>query len=226
MKLSALALLASAAFGAEPVKVALTIGGHAFDLSFFTIFEGVAEFKIDVQPHPASFSAGLKRQDVLVLYDMLDELPPAKRAALQSFAESGKGIVILHHALIDYTDWPWWHQNVSGGKYLRPADGPSRSTFQHDVDIPMRPVGDHPIVRGLKPFTLHDETYKGMWHSPDNQVLLETSHALSDRPLAWITPWRKSRVVAIQPGHGPEAHRDSNYRTLVRNAVLWAAGRL
>jgi hypothetical protein len=43
--------------------------------------------------------------------------------------------------------------------------------------------------------------------------------------VAWIGPWEKSRVVVIQLGHGKEAHENANYRRLVRNAIVWAAGR-
>jgi type 1 glutamine amidotransferase len=31
--------------------------------------------------------------------------------------------------------------------------------------------------------------------------------------------------VVIQLGHGKEAHENANYRKLVRNAIVWAAGR-
>lgn len=55
---------------------------------------------------------------------------------------------------------------------------------------------------------------------------METDHPENDKPVVWISPWRKSRVVAIQLGHGPAAHRDPGYRRLVRNAILWTAGRL
>jgi type 1 glutamine amidotransferase len=43
--------------------------------------------------------------------------------------------------------------------------------------------------------------------------------------LAWIGPCRTSRVVAIQLGHGPTIFDHPSYRALVRNAIVWAAGR-
>jgi hypothetical protein len=45
-----------------------------------------------------------------------------------------------------------------------------------------------------------DETYKGMWLSPRIKVLL-------------------------QLGHGREAHLHPDYQRLVRQAILWSAGR-
>jgi len=140
--------------------------------------------------------------------------------------ESGKGLVVLHHAIADYQKWPFWWRDVVGGRYLM-QDEPSAkaSTYLHDQDLEVTPVGDNPIVRGLPPMYIRDETYKGMWHAEGLQVLLKTNHPTSDEPIAWIGPWTKSRVVYIELGHGREAHENPWYRELVRRSVIWAAGR-
>ncbi len=82
------------------------------------------------------------------------------------------------------------------------------------------------MTNGVEMPEIFDETYKGMWISPDATVLLRTTHPLADPPLAWISPYARSRVVVIQLGHGSEAHRHAGYRRLVKNAVMWTAGRL
>ena len=33
------------------------------------------------------------------------------------FVESGKGIVVLHHALLNFQNWSWWSEEVVGGRY-------------------------------------------------------------------------------------------------------------
>ena len=43
--------------------------------------------------------------------------------------------------------------------------------------------------------------------------------------VGWATTARESRVVYLQPGDGPTAYADANYRTLLRNAIVWTAGR-
>jgi type 1 glutamine amidotransferase len=73
---------------------------------------------------------------------------------------------------------------------------------------------------------LVDETYKGMWISPEVKVILETDEQTSDGPLAWISPYENSRVVYIQLGHDHQAHLHPAFRELVKRAVLWSAGRL
>ena len=100
------------------------------------------------------------------------------------------------------------------------------STYRHDEDVFVRAVGTHAITRGLAPLHLRDETYHGMWISPQVNVILETSNPSSDGPVAWIGPYSKSRVVYIQLGHDRVAQQNPDYQELVHRAILWAAGRL
>ena len=80
-------------------------------------------------------------------------------------------------------------------------------------------------AQGLAPFTVLDETYRGMWLAPTNTVLLTTDNPTGDPPVAWVSAYPHSRVVTIQLGHGPESHRDASYRRLVLNAITWTAAR-
>jgi hypothetical protein len=65
-----------------------------------------------------------------------------------------------------------------------------------------------------------------MWISPQASVILRTNNPTSDGPLAWVSPYGKSRVVYIQLGHDQLAHRHPAYQKLVRNAIRWSARRL
>jgi type 1 glutamine amidotransferase len=230
--LCAIVLTTGAAFehgqeAASPLRLLVVTGGHDYPTSFYTLFE---------QPgltwdHEATSEKAYRRDlrasyDVLVLYDMPKTLSAEGRANLQAYAESGKGIVVLHHALCSYNGWEWYRELVGGRFLIEPQGGRPASTYSHDETIPVATERPHPITRGLALTEVHDETYKGMWISPDVTVLLTTNHALADPPLAWISPYSKSRVVAIQPGHGREAHRHPGYRALVRNAIFWSAGQL
>lgn len=212
-------LLLISALQAQPVRVLLVTGGHDHDPSFYSLFEGDKSFKTTIRPHPAAFSTDFRRNtDVLVLYDMVKTgLPENKRKHIREYLESGKGLVILHHAICSNTDWKWWTEEVAGGVY------PESATFKHDETIPVRVKKQHPVTAGVPDFTIFDETYKGLWISPKVDVLLETSNITSDGPVAWIGPWAKSRVVFIQLGHGPEAHHNPHYIRLVRNAIQWVS---
>jgi hypothetical protein len=228
MRIAVLLLMAEiAACAAPPIRIQLVTGGHSHELSFYKLFDN-AEYTVNVDPHPSSFRYDLREKaDVLVLYDLAEVEDERDRKNLRDFVESGKGIVVVHHALADNQKWAWWYQEVVGGRYLLEADGDQKaSSFKHDVHFGVSPVGEHPITKGIDAFEVTDEAYKNMWISPKVRVLLETNNPLNDRPMAWISPYSQSRVVYIQLGHGHEAHENPTYRLLIRNAIEWAAGRL
>ncbi len=212
----------------KPVRVLVVTGGHDYETSFYTVFEGQEGF---VWSHAVSNGEAFRedirdRYDVLVLYDMSQDLDANGKANLRAFVEGGKGLVLLHHAIADYNDWPWWYEEVVGGRYLLEDDGDTpASTYRHDEPIHAWPTGSHPVTEGIEPFDVVDETYGGMWISPEAQVLLETDNPTGDAPIAWVSAYPKSRVVYVQLGHGSAAHRHPAYRKLVGNAILWAAGR-
>jgi type 1 glutamine amidotransferase len=214
---------------AGAVRALLITGGHDHETSFYTLFEGYKDLaRIPVTSSTPAFQSDLRgKYDVLIMYDFSRDLNETGKKNLRDFVESGKGIVVLHHALLNYQEWPWWYEDVVGGSYRLRRDGniPS-STYKGDQRIFVAPEGDHPITRDIGHFEVLDETYKHMWISPRVRPLLITDNPNSDRFLAWIGPCATSRVVAIQLGHGPTVFSHPGYRTLVHNAILWSAGRL
>jgi type 1 glutamine amidotransferase len=211
-----------------PVRAHLVTGGHDHDPSFYATFEGDPRIVVNVVPHPQAFTRDIRKEaDVLVLYDLVQDLSDARRNNLREFVEGGKGLVVLHHAIADYNDWNWWYEDVVGGRYLLKPDGAMpASKYKHDEDVYVEVVAKHPVVNGLAPMHLRDETYKDVWISPKVKVLLKTDCPTSDGPVAWISPYEKSRVIYIELGHDQQAHQNPQYRELVRRAILWAAGRL
>ncbi len=212
--------------GNPPVRIMVVTGGHAYDTSFCSLFEGYDDFAPMMYPRDIAFRNDLRpRWDVLVLYDLSPAITEVEQENLRSFLESGKGLVVVHHAIANYNHWRWWHEEVVGGRYLLKPDGTApASTYHPNQEVLYHPA-DHPITAGLGPLLLTDETYKGMWISPMSKPLLRTDHHMSDTVAAWVSPYQKSRVVVIQPGHDRRSHTHPGYRMLVRNAILWAAGR-
>ena len=109
---------------------------------------------------------------------------------------------------------------------------------------------DHPICQGVeKNFELTDELYLVPIFEDQVVPLLRTdapmtsdhffSAALAikkrynDRSgwthppvsplLGWVKTAGRSPVAYLQPGHGPSAYANANYRRLVANAIRWAA---
>src|SRR5262249_413606 len=165
------------------------------------------------------------KYDVLIMYDFTRDLDESGRKNLRDFVEAGGGVVVLHHALLNYQSWTWWSEEVVGGRYrLQPEGGAPASGVTNDPPIPRPPAAAHPVLAGIAPFRIQDETYRNMYISQSVRPLLTTDNPTSDVNLAWIGPCTTARVVAIQLGHGRSAFGNPSYRTLVHNAVRWAAG--
>ncbi len=213
-----------------PLRVLVVTGGHSHDASFYRLFEAHSDLRAVIEPHPTAFTKNLVRDfDVIVLYDMVQEtqVAEAQRLKLKTFAEAGKGLLVVHHALVSYQDWDWYGLELVGGRYLLEARGGlPKSLYQHDFPMTVTPTKKHPITAGLKPFRIVDETYERMQYESGITVLLRTDAKGSNDPVAWISPYKKSRVVAIQLGHDRQAHENLHFRQVFHRAMLWAGGRL
>ena len=226
MKLFAVLFFGLCAFAADPLRVRLVTGGHAHDPEFYSAFIGDPRIAVTVEPHPRAYLGGTGKLDVLVLYDMIKTSDPKTREWLRAWVESGKGLVVLHHAICSFEDWEWWGDEVVGARYLTtPARGMAPSTFFHDLQLDIQVVKKHPVTAGVDNFRILDETYKGMWFAPKLDLLLTTAHEKGDGPVGWIGPSKTARVVVLQGGHDKNAHLNPNWQRLVRNAILWAGGR-
>ena len=169
--ISELALFNEPPLSDPPVRARLVTGGHSHELSFYSIFDGMKDVAVNVEPHPKAYAGDLRKStDVLVLYDMVDDLDERQRTNLREFAESGKGIVVLHHALFSFQKtWEWY------GKELVGAGFPADSSYQHDVALKVtRSSPRHPILEGIPDFQITDETYHKMWILPAARILLRT----------------------------------------------------
>ena len=56
-------------------------------------------------------------------------------------------------------------------------------------------------------------------YSPDSKI------KMGDHPVVWSNPKVKARNVYIFMGHSPVLFESTEYKTLFRNAIFWAAGK-
>lgn len=216
------------------IKVLVVTGGHGFDKpAFFKMFQKNAEITFTAAEHAKSSATvyerdDLARYDVLVLYDMMKHITDKQKPALLAQLERGAGLVVLHHALVSYPDWPEY-ERIIGGRYTEPNPAkPGTVTeqvgWQHDVEVPVVIVDrDHPVTKGLNDFVIHDEIYWGYRVLPGVTPLITTTHPKSGKPLAWAQTYRKSRVVYLQLGHGTEAFENPNYQRLLAQSIRWTS---
>jgi type 1 glutamine amidotransferase len=210
------------------IRALLITGGHDHDAAFYSLFRDLKEInELPVDTAANAFKKDIHdKYDAIIMYDFTRELDEVGKRNLRLFVESGKGVVVLHHALLNFQTWSWWSEEVVGGRYrLQREQGRPSSGVKNGQDFIANPVGTHPVLHGINPFHVTDEAYNNMYFSDRIKPLLTTDNPASDINLAWIGPCRTSRVVAIQLGHGPTIFDHPSYRTLVHNAIVWAAGR-
>jgi putative membrane-bound dehydrogenase-like protein len=166
----------------------------------------------------------LPEADVLVLSanrkDFGDEL---FQKALTAFANSGKGVIILHAAT-------WYNWKSVPGYNERFVGGGTKSHGLGDVTVNLTGKA-HPIVAGLsgKSFTFHDESYH-IELTPTSGALILAENSPDKvtkrkHPSVWIMPDAKARIVCISLGHDAPAHSSPDYQRLLVNAVDWVGSR-
>lgn len=159
------------------------------------------------------------------------DMTPDQQSAVQRFVEGGGGWIGLHAAGLTGRGFvgkgsPYWEwfEDLMGGVVYTP-----HPPYQSGVVV----VEDrqHPVTRNLpERFDFRDEWYE-FDHSPRGQVrVLATAdestytpkNPMGDHPLIWVNEaYRRALYIAI--GHDTFALENTNYRTLLRDSLLWAA---
>ncbi|HZR20371.1 MAG TPA: ThuA domain-containing protein [Verrucomicrobiae bacterium] len=224
---------------AEPAKgkirVLVVTGGHDFEQEqFFKLFGDNADITFHAVEHPRAHALlrpeAARDYDVLVAYDMHQEISDEAKSDLLAWLKAGKGFVVLHHAIASYQQWPEYSKIIGARYYLEKTtvDGveKARSVYQHGVHFRIHVADpDHPVTRGVKDFDIHDETYNLFDVAKDVHPLLTTEEPLSNRVIGWAKTYGAARVVYLQSGHDHFAYENPNYQQILRQAIRWVAKR-
>ena len=208
------------------IRMGVVTGGHSFDVIHFhhllRDLEGVDSYVQHLEDFAAAPEADRDSYDVLLFYTMPRETPMGKpEVALSHLGSTTQGIVVMHHALLAHPGWPTWDE-ITG------ICGRDLERYSHDEQMPMV-VADpqHPVTQGLSDWTMIDETYV----MPDaraangNHILLTTRHVDCMKTIAWTRHYRQSCVFCLQSGHDNQTWADVSFRQLLRQGILWSAGR-
>jgi len=155
----------------------------------------------------------LAHYDALMIYANHKTLTAAQEQALVSFVEGGKGLIALHSASAMFTESPRYIPLV-GGEFK------SHGTGEFSAEI-VQP--EHPVVRGLTPFTTWDETYVHTRHNTaDRTVLMERVDGTGREPYTWVRTQGKGRVFYTALGHDERTWRHPGFQQLVAQGTTWA----
>ena len=209
----------------NPITAAVVTGGHPFDVpglhNLFRALNGINAYIQHMDDFATAREPVRNAYDVVVFYSMLKDGPTGRPLrALEGLLSSGKGVVMLHHAILGYPDWKPWVDMV----------GVKAASFQsYSHDEPMRiAVADqnHPITHGISNWEMIDETYVMAEPDADSHVLLTTDHPACMKTIGWTRQVDKTRVFNFQSGHDNQTWVNSPFQQVLTRGIQWAAGRL
>jgi hypothetical protein len=213
------------------LKIAVITGGHGYDVpNFHRLFRSLDGVDAYIQ-HLDDFacSSGTVRDgyDVVLFYIMLrsgptDEGQPwycgKPKSALEHLGATRQGIVVLHHAILAYPDWPVWNDIV----------GIADRKFGYHVGQSIRVNIDdanHPITAGVAAWDMTDETYTMADAGEGSHIVLSVDHPRSMKHIAWTRQRAQSRVFCFQSGHDNVTWANPAFQKVLLQGIRWSANK-
>jgi len=224
--------IASPAWSREPVRILVITGGHDYNKeTFLEMLNSLGSaFTCEVRELPDAFDmfspVNRNKYDVLVFYHMWPELTKEQAENMAGCIREGKPLVVLHHSICAFDEWDEY-MHITGGRYFHQSKTIAGkeyppSSYEHDRKIDLNVVDPgHPVTKGLRDFSVFDETYKGFYVEPGVTPLLRTTDPTSSPVVAWTHRYGNSTVVTIQSGHDTPTYQDANFRRLLKQAILY-----
>jgi uncharacterized protein len=185
----------------------------------------------------AAFSpAILARFDAVVFNNVSgDVFTPAQRNAFKAWLENGGGYVGIHAAGDNsHAAWDWYMNELIGTVFTQHTMKPQFQKATVHVEDP-----NHPVTKGLPASWQRIEEWYSFDKSPrgkgygvlvtvdeksyNPEGMLGKDLRMGDHPMVWWHCAGKGRVLYSAFGHRAEAFAEPEHRTLLANAVGWAA---
>jgi uncharacterized protein len=216
----------------KPIRILVITGGHDYNIGEFNNMLGSLGKNIHYQiaELPAAFDMFLpqnrNKYDVLVFYHMWQGITNEQAQTLADCISKGKPLVVLHHSICAFDDWPEYTSIIGGRYFHKPTiiNGVEYpvSSYIHDLHFNVKIVDPkNPVTRGLHDFKIFDETYKGFYVSNDVTPLLTTDEPSSTPVIGWTKTYGKARIVTLQSGHDVPTFQSPEFRKLLKQAIEW-----
>jgi hypothetical protein len=212
-----------------PLRTAVVTGQHPYDVPAFigcvNALDGIAAYPQHMEDFCADAGAARDTYEAVIFYHFHQATPTGQgpwyeapmKAALERIGQTPQGVVVLHHAILAFPQWPFWAKLV--GIEDRSFTFHIGETVQVEIAN-----ADHPITRGLQPWTQVDETYLMASPGEGSEALLTAEHPKSMECLAWTHEFGDARVFCLQLGHDRRAYENPRFRAVLVRGVQWVAG--
>ena len=159
-------------------------------------------------------ATNLARYDALLIYSNHRAIAAPQEKALLDFVAGGKGLLALHSASFCFQNSPAYTALV-GAQFERHGTGEFTAAFVNP---------SHPLLAGLQPFPVWDETYVHTKLGPDRTVLMERAEGAGREPWTWVRTHGEGRVFYTAYGHDERVWGHPSFHALMKNAMTWAIG--
>lgn len=229
----------------KPVRVLIITGDHGHNWKETTphlkevLTKAGHKVEVTEKPRLDLISANLAKYDVLLLnyrntakgaMDNADSVwNEDNQRAFVDAIESGKGLVVYHHASSAFTgdgEFDKLFEKLTAGGWRKQGHHGKMHEFTVKTQI------DHPITRGIKSFHHgRDELYQNSLITEGSEVLVtaysdpskDPKNTGKDEPMVWVNKFGKGRVCQNALGHDVEAMQSPGFKTLLVRCVEWAA---
>lgn len=160
----------------------------------------------------------------------------AGKQAFQAYIDEGQGgWVGLHHATLlgefdGYPMWQWFSEFMGGIRFKNYIAEKATATV-HIEDLA------HPVFKGLPPsFDIPNDEWYIFDKNPRSNVHVlanvdedtyrpDSNIKMGDHPVIWENKTKKARNVYLLMGHDSTLMENKEFKQLLSNAILWAAGK-
>ncbi|MDF2432469.1 MAG: uncharacterized protein JWP44_2100 [Mucilaginibacter sp.] len=202
---------------------------------FFEELGAKNNFDVDFTEDTSKINdTNLAKYQVFVMLQLAPfDMSYRQQAALQKFASEGKGWVGIHAAgltgkefLGKNTVYWQWFQDFMGGVIYSPHPAYQQATVLVEDH-------NHPATMHLPAkFEISDEWYE--WDksvrgtvrvlASVDESTYKQNKPMGDHPVIWTNETYR-RMIYISIGHDSSDFANSNYVTLLRDAIVWAASK-
>lgn len=159
--------------------------------------------------------SNLKTFDALLVYANIDDLDDAPAQAILQYVEQGGGYCPIHCASFCFRNQPKLVE-LCGAQFSKHGTGDFATRVRDE---------QHPIMKGLMPFTTWDETYEHIKHNDKDRAVLQTRDDNGrSEPWTWTRKQGQGRVFYTAYGHDHRTWENPGFHALMERGIRWAAG--
>jgi type 1 glutamine amidotransferase len=161
----------------------------------------------------------LETCDVMVLFARRLTISGEQLERVKKYCQAGRPIVALRTASHAFQNWLALDKEVLGGNYQNHYKaGPVAR-----IDL-VEGARNHPVLKGVKPFTTVGSLYRNTGLAKDVTLLLTGTIPEHTEPVAWTRLHKGGRVFYTSLGH-PKDFEEPSFVRLVVNALYWTTNR-